>query len=70
MPALTYRFRVITGVSYLFSPQVAYLEKIVYPDSQRIALASALSTIFQNTDDFEHFQQNGMADSHVTMLEA
>jgi glycosyltransferase involved in cell wall biosynthesis len=56
------RFRTITGMGYVFSSDslLANLLKPVYRSAQRIASTASVSTIFQNTDDFEYFKRYSM----------
>lgn len=56
------RFRTITGMGYVFSSDalLANLLKPVYRTAQRIASTASVSTIFQNTDDFEYFKKYSM----------
>jgi glycosyltransferase involved in cell wall biosynthesis len=64
------RFRTITGMGYVFSSDslLANLLKPVYRTAQRIASTASLSTIFQNTDDFEYFRQYSMVDSRNSAI--
>lgn len=64
------RFRTITGMGYVFSSDsvLAKILKPAYRVAQRIASTATLSTIFQNTDDFEYFQKNNMVNSCNTAI--
>ncbi len=64
------RVRTITGMGYVFSSDalLAKILKPIYRISQQFASASCATTIFQNTDDFNYFLENNMAEKNKMIL--
>ncbi len=62
--------RTITGMGYVFSSDslLAKALKPVYKVSQRFASASSVTTIFQNTDDYNYFLENEMVEKNKAIL--